>query len=77
MTLGWSHGRLPTRAYDLFVAFQVFEHLGDSQPEAFREVRRVARNAILSLPIDWEMADPRNCHHQLSAAKVRAWFAPI
>ena len=65
------------KAYDLFVAFQVFEHLGTRQPEAFREVRRVARNAILSLPIDWEMADPRNCHHQLSEAKVRAWFAPV
>jgi hypothetical protein len=65
------------KAYDLFVAFQVFEHLGNRQPEAFREVRRVARNAILSLPIDWEMADPRNCHHQLSEEKVRGWFAPV
>ena len=43
------------KAFDLFVALQVFEHLGDRQPEAFREVRRIARNAILSLPIDWEM----------------------
>jgi hypothetical protein len=39
-------------AYDLFVALQVFEHLGTSQREAFREVRRVARHAIISLPID-------------------------
>jgi hypothetical protein len=73
-TVPWPVG---DKAYDLFVAFQVFEHLGNSQPEAFREVRRTARNAILSLPIDWEMPDPRNCHHRLSESKVREWFAPI
>ena len=28
------------------------------QPEAFREVRRIARHAIMSLPIDWDMDDP-------------------
>jgi hypothetical protein len=65
------------KAYDLFVALQVFEHLGTRQPEVFREVRRVARNAILSLPIDWVMADPADCHHQLSRERVLAWFAPV
>lgn len=65
------------RAYDLFVALQVFEHLGTAQAAAFREVRRVARNAILSLPIDWVMADPRNCHHLLSEERVLSWFAPV
>jgi hypothetical protein len=65
------------KAYDLFVALQVFEHLGTRQPEAFREVRRIARNAILSLPIDWVMPDPTNCHHGLTDERVRAWFAPV
>ncbi len=65
------------KTYDLFVALQVFEHLGTHQPEAFREVRRVARNAILSLPIDWVMADARNCHHGLTNERVLAWFAPV
>jgi hypothetical protein len=65
------------KAYDLFLAFQVFEHLGNHQPEAFREVRRVARHAILSLPIDWEMADPTNCHHRVSEERVLGWFAPV
>ncbi len=67
----------PDQQYDLFVALQVFEHLGTRQPEAFREVRRVARNAILSLPIDWVMADPTNCHHGLTEEGVLAWFAPV
>jgi len=65
------------KAYDLFVALQVFEHFHGHQPEAFREVRRVARHAILSLPIDWVMADPANCHHQLSNDRVLSWFAPV
>ena len=65
------------KAYDLFLALQVFEHLGDRQREAFLEVRRVARHAIISLPIDWEMDDPRNCHHQISNERVLSWFAPI
>jgi hypothetical protein len=65
------------KAYDLFLALQVFEHLGDRQPEAFREVRRVARHAIISLPIDWEMDDPRNCHHQIPNERVLSWFAPV
>jgi hypothetical protein len=63
--------------YGLFVALQVFEHLGDRQAEAFSEVCRVARHAIISLPIDWEMADPTNCHHQISAEQVLAWFLPV
>ncbi len=67
----------PDKTYDLFVGLQVFEHLGTRQPDAFREVRRVARNAILSLPIDWVMADPRNSHHQLTNERVLSWFAPI
>jgi hypothetical protein len=65
------------KAYDLFMALQVFEHLGDRQPEAFREVRRIARNAIISLPIDWEMEDPTNCHHRIPNERVLSWFAPI
>lgn len=65
------------KAYDLFVALQVFEHLKDRQAEAFLEVRRVARHAILSLPIDWVMDDPRNCHHQISHERVLSWFAPV
>ena len=53
------------RTYDLVVALQVFEHLGAFQAAAFREVRRVAWHAIISVPIDWEMADPTNCHHHI------------
>ncbi len=64
------------RAYDLFVGLQVFEHLGTSQREAFAEVTRVAKHAIISLPIDWVCKDPTNCHHQISNERALSWFAP-
>jgi methyltransferase family protein len=62
--------------YDLFVALQVFEHLGTAQNAAFREVCRVARHALISVPIDWEMDDPRNCHHRISHERALTWFLP-
>jgi SAM-dependent methyltransferase len=67
----------PDKAFDLFLALQVFEHLKDRQQDAFLEVRRIARHAILSLPIDWVMDDPRNCHHMISEERALAWFAPV
>jgi hypothetical protein len=65
------------KAFDLFLALQVFEHLRDRQPEAFLEVRRIARHAILSLPIDWEMDDPTDLHHMIPEERVLSWFAPV
>ena len=65
------------KQFGLFIALQVWEHLGSGQRDAFREVRRVARHAILSLPIDWEMTDPSDIHHKISEEKVLSWFAPI
>ena len=62
--------------YDLFVGLQVFEHLGTAQNTAFGEVARVAKHAIISLPIDWTMPDPKNVHHQISHEKALSWFAP-
>lgn len=67
---------VPDGAYDLFVALQVFEHLDDRQGAAFREVCRVARHALISLPIDWVMNDPTDCHHGITEEQVLGWFAP-
>ncbi len=63
--------------YGLFVGLQVFEHLPGMQKVAFREVCRVARHAIISLPIDWEMDDPKNVHHRISREKALSWFEPM
>src|SRR5688572_10992156 len=49
----WDAGQAPwpigNKRYDAVVALQVLEHLGDRQ-SAFREMRRVARFAVLSFP---------------------------
>jgi hypothetical protein len=46
------------KAYDLFIALQVWEHLcdrqGNYQKEAFREVMRISKMAILSFPYKWK-----------------------
>lgn len=41
------------KAYDLFIALQVWEHLGNRQKEAFKEVMRISKMAILSFPYKW------------------------
>ena len=65
------------KEFDLFLALQVFEHLGDRQREAFMEVRRIARHAVLSLPIGWVMENPGNLHHMIPEERVLSWFAPV
>jgi hypothetical protein len=65
------------KAYDLFVGLQVFEHLKGKQAIAFAEVARVARHAIISLPIDWVLEDTTNSHHGLTEERARSWFLPI
>ena len=65
------------KQYDLFVALQVFEHLRHEQNVAFMEVCRVAEHALISVPIDWEMDDPRNCHHRISEGRALSWFRPF
>ncbi|MDP8262340.1 MAG: hypothetical protein P9M13_03450 [Candidatus Ancaeobacter aquaticus] len=58
-------------AYDMFIALQVWEHLGDKQAEAFQEVMRIARSAILSFP--YKRCCPRNCHHNVDEKIISKW----
>lgn len=63
-------------AYDLFVALQVWEHLGNHQARAFQEVMRVARMAILSFPLLWDCPkDSHNYseHHMITENKIADW----
>jgi len=41
------------KQFDIFMALQVFEHLDGHQSKIFEEVKRVARRAIISLPLEW------------------------
>lgn len=57
--------------YDLFIALQVWEHLEDKQKEAFKEVMRVSKAAILSFPYKWDI--PGDCHHGIDDEKIAEW----
>ncbi len=57
--------------YDLCLALQVWEHLGNNQQKAFKEIMRVSRRAILSFPCRWNT--PGDIHHAIDEEKIAAW----
>ena len=66
--------------YDMFIGLQVFEHLDTDpknyeatgkQAEAFGEVMRVSRSAILSFPYKWTC--PGNHHHNITDETISEW----
>jgi len=64
------------KKYDLFIALQVFEHLTGRQAQAFQEVKRIARYAILSLPYKWDCpVDNANYpeHHMIDESTILGW----
>lgn len=63
-------------SYDVFVALQVFEHLSPHQPEAFREVMRVAKHAVISVPLGWDKPDDKT-HHAITRDRVRDWCCGV
>lgn len=48
------HWPIANKAYDIFIALQVWEHLDSKQTRAFREVMRIAKKAVLSFPFNWD-----------------------
>lgn len=60
--------------YDLFIALQTWEHL-DNQAEAFREVMRISKAAILSFPYKWKHGDNR--HRGIDENKIAEWTCGI
>jgi hypothetical protein len=62
---------IPDNRYDMFVALQVWEHLKNSQRDAFREVMRISNKAILSFPLNWYC--PGNIHHGITEEIIADW----
>lgn len=60
----------PNKFFDCFVALQVWEHL-DKQAEAFKEVERISKAAILSFPYQWKHGDAR--HQGIDDNKIAEW----
>jgi hypothetical protein len=61
------------KTFDLFISLQVWEHLDNKQGQAFNEVRRVAKSAILSFPYKWKTADPLDFHNNLDETIFAKW----
>ena len=70
---------IPDLAYDLVIALQVWEHLGNRQREAFSELPRISRYAILSLPYKWKRKNNPS-HSGIDDSVVGRWsggLAPL
>jgi len=64
--------------YDLFIACEVWEHLGNTQKEAFKEVKRIARRAVFSFPYNWKYpAESKDAealsHANIDEARIADW----
>jgi len=59
------------KEFDMFVALQVWEHIGDNQHRAFKEVCRIAKNIILSFPYKWKAGSA--CHLGIDKDVIKKW----
>jgi hypothetical protein len=69
---------ISNKKYDLFICCEVWEHLGDKQKDAFREVLRIARRAIFSFPYKWTYPEGSKdiealSHANIDEAKISEW----
>ncbi len=67
-TLPWP---VEDKKYDMFIALQVWEHLEGKQAEAFREVMRTSRSAVMSFP--YKRYFPGDCHHDIDEKVISEW----
>jgi len=60
------------KQYDVFVALQVLEHLSPNQSDVFREIKRISKKCILTLPYLWNAPGDRN-HHNITDEIINGW----
>jgi hypothetical protein len=66
------------KQYDCFVALQVWEHLQGKQQEAFKEVMRISKNAVLSFPHKWDYVDPIDgSDHNVTKEMINDWCCGV
>ena len=63
------------KAFDLFIALQVWEHLEGRQAAAFAEVRRIAGAAVLSFPYCWTAGGPE--HEGIDMPRIVEWASGV
>lgn len=64
---------IPDKKYDMFIGLQVLEHLGPNQSEVFKEIKRISKEAIITLPYKWNTPDTSNCHYMIDDEKILEW----
>ncbi len=72
-TIPWP---IKDKQYDLVIALQVWEHIYNNQIEAFGELMRIAKAAIMSFPYEWQCRQPTNCtncHCGITRQTISAW----
>ncbi len=68
------------KAYDLFLALQVWEHLDNKQALVFREAMRVSKHIILSFPYKWDClneGEQYRSHHMIDMEIIEDWTMGI
>ena len=66
---------IPNKSFDLFIALQTWEHL-DKQQDAFREVMRISKAAILSFPYKWGKGHDKR-HTGIDDKKISEWTCGV
>jgi hypothetical protein len=64
---------IPNKKYDILVALQVLEHLSPNQSEVFKEIKRISKQAIITLPYLWVCKNPKDRHHNVDDQKIAEW----
>jgi len=59
------------KQYDLVIACQILEHLGTNQIEVFKELCRIGKRAIITLPYKWNL--PCDPHHMIDENVIDHW----
>jgi hypothetical protein len=65
---------IPDKYFDCFVALQVWEHL-ENHEQAFNEVMRISKTAILSFPYRWTHSDKQ--HNNIDESVIAKWTCNI
>jgi len=60
------------KKYDILIALQVWEHLGDKKQEAFKEAMRVSKTMLLSFPYLWDCPKDLS-HHNIGREQIAEW----
>lgn len=63
-----------TKEYDVVLALEVWEHLHSHQIEAFGELRRITKCAIMSFPYKWEESELED-HLGIDEVIIDSWTA--